>query len=214
MPSRTISRAPARSCETIWPPRSFGRPPTTSTRQCAPSVERLVDGAPVVVERGAAAFAVGRRKHAAAAVARHGQAGVADAPRRVVEAGRGDLVAPRRDAADAVPRAGLDDVGQRPLRAHGRGVDREPAMVGREVAHGDAMAPRRSSARRRRARASSVPHARDRELRVARAAPAASARRNSSARCDERLRALCWPPTIVKCDWWPLSQARNTTPVL
>ena len=34
------------------------------------------------------------------------------------------------------------------------------------------------------------------------------------ARGAATLRALCWPPTIVKCDWWPLSHAMNTTPVL
>ena len=39
MPSRTISRAPIRSFDTIVPPRSFGRPPTTSTRQRAPSAQ-------------------------------------------------------------------------------------------------------------------------------------------------------------------------------
>ena len=69
--------------------------------------QRLVDGAAVVVVRGAPAFAIGRRKHAAAAEPGDGQAGVANAPRRVVEARRRHLVAPRRDAADAVPRTSL-----------------------------------------------------------------------------------------------------------
>ena len=42
---------------------------------------------------------------------------------------------------------------------------------------------------------------------------AASASLNSCTRCSSD-RVLCCPPTIVKCDWWPLSQAMNTTPVL
>lgn len=36
--------------------------------------------------------------------------------------------------------------------------------------------------------------------------PAAFASRNNSARCATE-RALCWPPTTVKCDWGLLSQA-------
>src|SRR5690349_18873763 len=40
-----------------------------------------------------------------------------------------------------------------------------------------------------------------------------SARRNSSARWTSE-RALSWPPTMTKWSCSPLSQARNTTPVL
>src|SRR5205807_9110008 len=43
--------------------------------------------------------------------------------------------------------------------------------------------------------------------------PAASASLNSSQKCS-RWRADCWPPTITKWRWWPLSQAMKTTPVL
>src|SRR5688500_730428 len=43
--------------------------------------------------------------------------------------------------------------------------------------------------------------------------PEASARRNSSLRW-RMWRADCWPPTITKWSWWPLSHAMNTTPVV
>ncbi len=63
-------------------PSAGRRPPAPGT---APRRPRLVDRAPVVVERRAPALAVGGREHAAAAIAGDGEAGVADAPRRVLE---------------------------------------------------------------------------------------------------------------------------------
>ena len=46
-----------------------------------------------------------------------------------------DLGAPRRHRADAVPRAGFDNGGEVALLAHGRGVDRQKAVIVGEVAH-------------------------------------------------------------------------------
>src|SRR5262249_47250716 len=43
--------------------------------------------------------------------------------------------------------------------------------------------------------------------------PARSISTNCSARCGTE-RALSRPPTIRKCDWWPLRYAAKTTPVL
>ena len=83
----------------------------------------FVDGAAVVVLRRAPAAAIGRGEHAAAAQARHDESGVAKSARRIGKAGRRDLVAPRRDAANAVARAAGDDLGQRPLRADGGRVE-------------------------------------------------------------------------------------------
>ena len=68
----------------------------------------LVDGAAVVVARLDAVRRV-RGEHAAAAIARQFEPGVAHRARGAVEADGRDLVAPGIDGADAVPRAGLDD---------------------------------------------------------------------------------------------------------
>ena len=170
----------------------------------------LVDRAPVVVERGAPAGRVRRREHAAAAVARQRRARGRAPARRCAS----------RPIAATWSRHG--EMARMPWRAHAsmivssvpgaaqrRGVDREPAVVGGEVAHGDR---RRPVSRRRRAARAGASCAR-------RPAPAARAGRphrragTASARCSSE-RALCWPPTIVKCDWWPFSQARKTMPVL
>ena len=72
--------------------------------------ERLVDRAPVVVLRRAPAFAVRGREHSAAAIAGDRESGVAYAPRRVLQPGGRHLVAPRRDAANAVAGASGDDL--------------------------------------------------------------------------------------------------------
>src|SRR5262249_57332379 len=96
------------------------------------------------------------------------------------------------DRANAVPRAGLDDVEQRALFAHGCGVEGQPAMVAAQVAH-QASIPRaaRTVCIRAIARSGS------------RRSPALSARRKISARCTVE-RALSCPPTSVKWFWWPL----------
>src|SRR6185295_7662531 len=88
------------------------------------------DGAAVVVQCGAPARAFHRRKHSAAAVTGDGEPAVADAHGAVLESCRGNLVAPRGDAANAVPHAAVDDLRQRPLLPHGGGVEREQAAVG------------------------------------------------------------------------------------
>ena len=74
----------------------------------------LVDGAPVVVERGTAAGGVHRREHAAAAVAGELEHVPAHQLGGALEADRMHLVAPGRDRADAVARAGVDDAIERP----------------------------------------------------------------------------------------------------
>ncbi|MDT4853188.1 hypothetical protein FQZ97_874450 [compost metagenome] len=174
-------------------------------------VERLglVDGAAVVVERGLQAGRVGRGKEAAPAVAREADAVRLQLLRHLVEPDGRDLVAPRADGADAAFGALVDEAVQRHLGARlladGRRVDRQPVVVLREIAHGFAQpsTPCKASNVFMRRTASSGCSSR----------LAASARRKSSAKCCSE-RVLCCPPTIVKCFWWPLSQAMNTTPVL
>jgi hypothetical protein len=154
---------------------------------------RLLDCPAVVVVGAAPPGRVGRREEAAAAQARDAQAGVGDHCGAALHAGLGDLVAPRRDRADAVLDAGLDDLGQRP--ALGRDlVEAQP--LGRRPAVGrraHATIPASASTGRIRATASSG----------SRSSPAASARTSSSDRWMTE-RALSSPPTMRKCDWWPL----------
>ncbi len=103
--------------------------------------ERLVDRAPVVVLRRAPAFAVRGREHPAAAIAGDRESGVADAPRRVLQPGGRHLVPPGRDAANAVAGASGDDLRQRPLLPHRRGVERKEIGVG--FVHGVRLSARR-----------------------------------------------------------------------
>ena len=56
-------------------------------------------------------------------------------PPCAVEADGRDLVAPRVDGADAMPRTGLDDGGKVALLANRRRVERQMRNVAREVAH-------------------------------------------------------------------------------
>ncbi len=101
------------SFEAALPGREYcGRPPTTSTMQGAPSALGLIDRPAVVVARLGAVGGV-RREHAATAIAGQFEPGIAHRPRRAVKADRRDLVAPGIDGADAVPRAGLDDLCRR-----------------------------------------------------------------------------------------------------
>jgi hypothetical protein len=88
----------------------------------APRLDRrgLVDRAQVVVDRGLAAFAVGRREESAAAQAGHRQAVVAKNARGFLCADLRQLVAPRTDAADVVPAAGLGRLTQVAFRAPSR----------------------------------------------------------------------------------------------
>ncbi len=100
----------------------------------------FVERAAVVVARGLARRGIGVREQAAAAIARKLEAEGLDLARDRVEAGGMHLVAPRRDGTDAARGTGIEDLRQRPilaaLLAHGGGVDRQPAVVLREVAHG------------------------------------------------------------------------------
>ncbi len=148
---------------------------------------RLVDGAAVVVERACQPGAVELGEHAAAAEAGDGQAVGADRRRRRGHAHRLELVAPGRDAGDAGARDAVDRLAQVPLAARGRGVDREQALVLREIAH-QASTPwsRSTAAMRDAARSGSISR------------PAPSASWKSCARWSSE-RALSWPPTMVKC---------------
>ena len=143
---------------------------------------RLVDSAPVVVAHCLAAGRIDGRKHAAPAVAGKRQAMVPNQLRHGCQSGRRHLVAPGRDRTDATAGAGVDDLGQRQLDAPGFsnrcGVDRQPAVVAREVAH--YSTPCRASKVFIRLTASSGCSSR----------LAASASRNSSARCGSE-RVLC-----------------------
>src|SRR5690606_14676466 len=103
------------------------------------------------------------------------QAQLTHLPGDVRQAGGLDLVAPGRDRPDALARAGVEDAAQRQVDAaalaDGGGVDREPAVVLRKVAHH--ATPCSASSVRMRAAARSGCSSR----------LAASARRNSSAKC-------------------------------
>ena len=94
----------------------------------------LVDGAAIVVARLDAMRGV-CREHAAAAIARQFEPGIAHRPHRAIEADGCDLIAPGIDGADAVPRTGVDDLREIALLADRRRVQRQPAMIGGKIAH-------------------------------------------------------------------------------
>src|SRR6266536_4281822 len=146
-------------------------------------LRRLLDGAAVLLEGGGEPRAAACGEKTAAAQPGPGQAGVADPELRLLESERRNLVAPGRDAADAVPLAAGDDLVELPLRPHGGGVERQQRGIG---AHQASMPCVASNARMRRAARSG-----------SRSKPALSASRNNSDRC-RIWRALCWPPTIAK----------------
>ncbi len=95
---------------------------------------RLVDGAAVVVERGAAGGFVGGREHAAAAEPGDGHAVGADELARALGAARLHDVAPGRDRRHANARAALNQLLQRP-RLHRHRIDRKQRAIVRQVAH-------------------------------------------------------------------------------
>src|SRR5262245_2862216 len=146
---------------------------------------RFVHRAPVVVARLITVGCVGR-EHTAAAISGKLKPGVADGLGGAIDPGRGNLVAPRVDCANAMPRTALDDVEQRALLTYRRGIEGQPAMIAAQVAHQTSI-PRaaRTVCIRATARLGS------------RKSPALSARRKISARCTVE-RALSWPPTSVK----------------
>src|SRR5207247_9816674 len=80
---------------------------------------RLLDGAPVVVSP------VLGSEEAAAAQAGHGQAMRVDGFHSVLQTHLRDLVAPGRDAANAVARAALDHLREVPLLLYRRSVERK-----------------------------------------------------------------------------------------
>src|SRR5258708_15830327 len=80
---------------------------------------RFLDGAPVVVPP------VSGSEEAAAAQAGHGQAMRVDGFHSLLQTHLRDLIAPGRDAADAVAHAALNHLREVPLLVHRRGVERE-----------------------------------------------------------------------------------------
>ena len=148
MPSSTWVRARPMSC--------VGRLARERTRQGAHHqhqagrAERLglVDGAAVVLQRGAQAA---RRRPPERS--RRGSSRIKPTPASLSCRATGgepaacDLVAPRIDGADAAPGAGLDDGGQRELLPHRRRVDRQVLYVACE----------KSRIRRSRARPARAP---------------------------------------------------------
>src|SRR5262249_14520266 len=123
--------------------------------------------------------------HPAAAIAGQVEAGIAHRPHRAIEPDVSHLVAPGIDGADRMARAGVDDLQQVALLAHGGGVEREPAVGVRKIPH-QASTPRTlNTAFMRRVAASGLA-----------SSPALSASRNSSARCSVE-RALSCPAIIV-----------------
>src|SRR6185437_6238000 len=143
----------------------------------------FVDRAAIIVTHLVAMGCVGR-EHAAAAIARQFEPGIAHQPRSAIEPDRGDLVAPGIDRADAVAYTGLDDVSEVPLFAQRRGIQRQPAMIGRKIPHQGSMPRSASTVFMRRVANSGLA-----------SRPALSARRNSSERCRVE-RVLSWPPNI------------------
>ena len=129
---------------------------------------------------------VGRREEAAAAQARDPQAGILQRAWRI----RRELVTPRGDPPDAGRRTPFGGLRQAPV-VDGDQVEAEAAGVDH------------ASSCRMRASASSG----------SRRSPARPARTNTSDRCSVE-RARSRPPSMEKLSWWPLSQARNTMPVL
>ena len=158
------------------------RPPARCRARRAPSPRRPRGGC----RRAPRAMRGVGGEHAAAAIARQLQPGIAHRARRAVEADGGDLVAPGIDGADAMARAGVDDLQQIALLADGRRVERQPAMIGRKIPHQASMPRVASTAFMRRVASSGLA-----------SSPALSASRNSSARCSVE-RALSCPPTMVK----------------
>ena len=69
----------------------------------------LINRAAIIIARLGAMRGI-RCEHAAAAIARQIEPGVAHRARRAVEPDRRDMVAPGIDGADAMPRAGVDDL--------------------------------------------------------------------------------------------------------
>ena len=127
-----------------------------------------------------------RGEHPAPAVTGEFETGVLHRLHGAVETDLGDLIAPRRHRAHAMLRASLDDRDEIALLAHRRGVERQEAVVFREVAHQQSI-PRAASTARMRDTACAGSVSR----------PAASASRKISARCTAE-RALSCPPTMVK----------------
>src|SRR5437016_2862095 len=80
---------------------------------------RLLDRAPVVV-----APVLGGEEPAAAK-ARDRQSFFSDGRRGGLQTHGGDLIAPGRNSFDAMPRAAVDDLRERPLFLDGRGVQRQ-----------------------------------------------------------------------------------------
>ncbi len=74
-------------------------------------------------------------EHAAAAIAGQFEIVIPDRLHGLVETDKRDLIAPRRNTADLVTRTGLGDGDEVALFADCRRVQRQPAMVIREVAH-------------------------------------------------------------------------------
>src|SRR5262249_239852 len=153
--------------------------------------ERLMDRATVVVDGGAARAGRGGGEHAAAAEAGHGQAAFPNELCRALDSAFLDDVAPRRNRPDAGASAAFDHLRQRP-GFDGRTVERKPIPVVAEVAHYASM-PRTAITRRMRTA----------DVSGSGSNPAASASRESSARCSVERAPSC-PPTMVKWSCRPL----------
>ena len=82
---------------------------------------RLVHGAAVVVARGLPVRVVGD-EHATATIAGEIEARIANDTHRAIKPDGRNLIAPRIDGANAVPRASIDNLGEVALLANGRGV--------------------------------------------------------------------------------------------
>src|SRR5439155_889378 len=175
-----------------------GRGPTHQHEHFRAEGRRLVHRAPILLDPRRSLVGCGRRKHPAAAHARHTDSGVAQQTRRRLHAHVGELMAPHGDVRHAVPGTGVDDL----LERRSLGGD----LV--EAESGDRRGPRHSSPA-----SASTRRIRSTARSWSTSSPAASASWNSSARCGTE-RQLSAPPSMRKCGWWPFRYARNTTPVL
>ena len=186
MESKTCFLAPARSLD--W----SASPPTTSTRQRAPSstasstARRLSSMARSWPATSEAAKKPPRHNPVTSRPALRIRRAFSAKPPACIS------MTPRVDRGDAELLASLDRFTDGALPPDGRGVERQQVGIAGEIAHGLHTMPCTASTARTRRAASSG----------SRNSPARSASRTSSARCTSE-RALCWPPTITKWSWWP-----------
>src|SRR5207245_6845786 len=98
--------------------RALRQPAADHDDAIGPDCRSLIDHLYVVVDRRLTPGGVRGGEKSAAAVAGHFEAVRPDDARRLIDAGRLDMIAPRRDGRNAMPKAGFDAGLQIELLAH------------------------------------------------------------------------------------------------